>query len=431
MTQENTQVKLAWDLIQRNENEEEIIRALLILTNETLLEPSSKLSLQDLLLALLYSNNTTIFDLTCSILMKQNFIFSPAILLKGLEASEQIQIMVLRQMKIQTLTPEITSKIFSLLESSSTLIYKAAQEFIIEKFKSKAEVETASTEFYKIIGKNNELVKIRIYESIAKMSISSYDELHAQGLIDLISELKSRDILILMNKIEILSELANEIDLSFFEKTLIFEKLCDFESFEDLIKLSIIKFWSSLLKNLSYDQIKQVDGKYKIFSRFIELMESRQTAEEVVIAFGNIGGNKDSLMYMIRERMFIEIVMSEMRKYVGDSRIIALRSFSCLIDHGIGLKDEDVVMKVGQDEMSAEEFNNECFNIYKQFQTCEQLLKLTNSLVVEIAIGALACLKTIVGFEWGVKELLDASSFRTLLERKKETILVIKVLIIF
>lgn len=427
MTQEKHQVKLAWDLIQKNENEEDIIRALLILTNETLFDPISEIPIKDLLIRLLYSNNTTIFDLTCSILMKQSFVLSPATILKGLDASEKIQLVVLKHMNIQTITPEITSKLFSLLESSSSLIYKTVQEFIIDKFKSKSEIEIASYEFRKIISKSNDLVNIRIYESIAKMSISSYDELYALGLIHLISDLESNDILILMNKIEILSELTKEIDLLFFEKTFILEKLCDFDSFQDLIKPSVIKFWSSLLSNLSYRQIKEVDGKYKIFSRLTKLMECSRIAEEIVIALGNIGANKVSLIYMIHEKSFIENVLTKMRNDIGNSRIIALRSFSCLIDHGISQTVEDVIMKDEEDDLSVEEFNKECFNIYKKFQSCEQLLILTNSVSVEIAIGALACLKAISGYEWGVIEVMNSPSFRTLLERKKEALIVIKV----
>ncbi|CAG8736167.1 2678_t:CDS:10, partial [Gigaspora margarita] len=135
--------------------------------------------------------------------------------------------------------------------------------------------DSESIAILNILSKGDGTVKFRVFDLIARISLSSPEAFHlceSSGFLEAItSELKSDDLLIKLNAIETLSKIIqNQAGYSFFEKAGILQFLVDILSKDDdlditlvLVKCDVLKFFGKLCE-VKEIEFSEVEDKYKI-----------------------------------------------------------------------------------------------------------------------------------------------------------------------
>ncbi|KAG2237758.1 hypothetical protein INT48_009697 [Thamnidium elegans] len=176
----------------------------------------------------------------------------------------------------------------------------------------------------------NGTISFRVYDLIIKVAAISDDtfsQCEASGLLkEFIKELESTDLLIKINAIELLNEIATTTaGLTFLEKAALLESISavldnpnDDDAVVALVKCAVIKFFGILGENKT-GQFESMVTKYDIFSKLEKCLESSN--EEIVIvtisSLGLIGSHIAGLELISKQQSLIETYFDLLESSIG------------------------------------------------------------------------------------------------------------------
>ncbi|KAI8901131.1 26S proteasome non-ATPase regulatory subunit 5 [Globomyces pollinis-pini] len=266
----------------------------------------------------------------------------------------------------------------------------------------------------------NEVVSVRAFELITDwccLSDAVFEECLHSGLLVFITDFATskHDILSALNVIEIFIKLSNNANcFALMSKTKLLNDLAEiiskYSDYDSLIVSFAIKFWGFFIFN-NPDKFHLIQADFRILESFDVLLESEDSdlQKAVVIAIGNLGSTVVGFQYLCQQKFLLNTFTQFLRTAAGDDKVCSLRTLSCLLGN-------------------APDCSLESITLFHQISATplDWLIHLAKSSIEEIAIGALATIKNVMSFKFGIQSILQSNQFSFLLERRKETTTIIK-----
>jgi hypothetical protein len=264
--------------------------------------------------------------------------------------------------------------------------------------------------FNELLFKNDDLITIRVYETVAELAIltsSGFESMKSYHLLDAFTNFSYSDILISLNMIQVFTELSkSENGYLFLKRTGVFDKLSDFSAISNHFVLhSVIKFWGFVIFHCPV-QAEGLAVKHLLFDKLQGLYEAGdvELKDQVIVALGNIGSTKTGMLILERHDRFLHCVLDSLPNVSGTLRVSGLRTISCLLSH-MDPKTDSV-----------------CRSVYRSIgsEPFKTLVHLAKSSIEDVSVAALACIKEVVQFPWGLRDFAQSGTHSFFLERRKE-----------
>ncbi|KAG1467509.1 hypothetical protein G6F56_004377 [Rhizopus delemar] len=189
----------------------------------------------------------------------------------------------------------------------------------------------------------SETVKFRIYELMIKVASESdqaFESCEKTGLLEAyLNELQSQDLLVKLNAIEMLNEIAATASgIRFLEKARLVEDMSavlkdqDEDVVVSLVKCALIKFLGNLGENTQVP-FQKLSNDYGILENLSECLDSSN--EEVVIvtisSIGLIGSHLKGLALLLSETDLVNVLANMYLSVVGSVKAVLIQTLSKLI----------------------------------------------------------------------------------------------------
>ncbi|KAI9244622.1 26S proteasome non-ATPase regulatory subunit 5 [Sporodiniella umbellata] len=264
----------------------------------------------------------------------------------------------------------------------------------------------------------SETVKFRIYELIIKVasrSSEAFELCEKTGLLNTyLDELQADDLLVKLNAIEMLNEVATtDSGVYFLEKADLVEGMTALlrDTNEDitvsLIKCSLIKFIGNLGEN-SQVPFQRLSSQYGILDSFKLCLDSNNE-EEMIATISSVGliGSHLAGLTSLSDSGLIDIVADLYPSSIGPTKAVLLQTLSKWI--GVRQEPED-------------ECNNLTKHIFKKWSGFpEKVLKDARQPDDSIRFASLALIQSIAYHSWGIEYISQSGVFiQYLLDRSTE-----------
>ncbi|KAL1932559.1 hypothetical protein VTP01DRAFT_8237 [Rhizomucor pusillus] len=257
----------------------------------------------------------------------------------------------------------------------------------------------------------NETVRFRVYELVVNVSGSSdraFDLGKTSGLLQtLIDEVRSPDLLLRLNAIEILGEVAvSSSGFAFLEKAEVLDSLTELMDNEDesdtgvvLTKSLAFKFFGKLggNKDIIFEPIER---KYHVFSRLhrcLDTSTNREILTVAIAAIGLIGSHPSNLQLLFRSSLK-DYFVDSYRTSSGHIKAVYLQSLSKILSVRDGPETEQMTE-----------------DIYRSLEgrpsTLESLVQTAKQPVPEVRMAAFATLHAIATHTWGQQIMANSGDF--------------------
>jgi hypothetical protein len=313
--------------------------------------------------------------------------------------------------------PAVMEHIVMLLASTEYKVYQQVR-LVLKTIAvvlgiSKKYVEILVGPMNALLAMGDDPITIRTYETIAELAIMNtdgFEVLRAYRLLEPFTDFDFDDLVVCLNMIEVFIELSKtESGFEFLEKTGILQKLSAVRSIPNPFVLgSMIKFWGFLCFHCS-SRVGEIQSKFRIFDTFHGLYSSgdHQVRDQVMVALGNIGATSSGLAELEKQGHFLNFVLTSVPQISGEARISCLRTISCLLSS----RDCDSACRTVYHSLGSEPF--------------KVLVQYAKNSIEEVSIAALACIKEVVQFPWGLRDFAQSDTYSFFLERKRETPVII------
>ncbi|RUS22893.1 hypothetical protein BC937DRAFT_95323, partial [Endogone sp. FLAS-F59071] len=273
----------------------------------------------------------------------------------------------------------------------------------------------------------NDIVKFRVYELAARIagsSLEAFDKSEDMGLLDgVVGEVKSNDLLVKLNAVEMISQLATtQSGYDFLEKSGVVDELADVLRGEHspdvtvtLVKCAALKFFGNLSGVQDVD-FAAVQEKHAIFKQIGQHLDSRNLEAKVttLAVIGLIGSTPRGLRLLheqpARPRLLDDFVDSY-RSAAGNVKIAALQALSNLLRVGESITPDVSTMTE---------------SLYRELPgnptTIDSLIVYARSPVEDLRVAVFSVFQAIAERSWGRKELSGSKNFIDyILNRTTET----------
>ncbi|GAA5810808.1 hypothetical protein MFLAVUS_004235 [Mucor flavus] len=264
----------------------------------------------------------------------------------------------------------------------------------------------------------NGTISFRVYDLIIKVAAVSDDAFsrcEASGLLkEFIKELESTDLLIKINAIELLNEIATTTaGLAFLEKAALLESISavldnpnDADAVVALVKCAVIKFFGTLGENKT-GQFESMITKYDIFAKLEKCLESSN--EEIVIvtisSLGLIGSHIAGLELISKQKSLLETYFDLLESSIGQVKGTFLLSLSKMIS----VKENE--------QLTLDLFNR----IQGRPSTLNSLIKEAKQPEDSIRVASFALMQAIAYHAWGSQLMAQSNEFmKYILNRSTE-----------
>ncbi|KAI9283083.1 26S proteasome non-ATPase regulatory subunit 5 [Umbelopsis sp. AD052] len=328
----------------------------------------------------------------------------------SLMAKSDIFVMVLTTLSFQS--PEVAEK-------ASDILYKVAltKDGLGEFFSQQ------SIAILKAIATINETIKFRVYELIIKVAGSSEKgfELAENDMLldDVIEEVKSDDILIKINAIEMLMEMAaSPPGYQFMKKANLLSYLVTLMKNETGSESSVtvcaaVKFFGRLVsvKGVDVSEIEADLGIVEIWKHILQ-NGSDDTLVVTIATIGLVGSSTNALI-LFHEKGILEEVCDNFRLSAGHIKVGYLQSISQLL----------AVHDSSEKSVQVEKITEDIFhNMGGSAGPIELLISLSQQPLEEMRVSAFAVLESTATHEWGQRDLTRSKKFLDyILNRTTET----------
>ncbi|KAH8550626.1 26S proteasome non-ATPase regulatory subunit 5 [Umbelopsis sp. PMI_123] len=304
-------------------------------------------------------------------------------------------------------------------EEASELIYKVAltEDGLNEFFRQQ------SIGILKAISTIDETIKFRVYELIIKVAGSSekgFELAENDMLLDnVIAEVKSDDILIKINAIEMFMEMATSPPgYQFLKKANLLSYLVGLMKNEDGSESSVtvcaaIKFFGRLV-SVKGVNIADIDADLGIVDIWKNIL-SNANDDTLIVTIATIGliGTSADAVRLLNERGLLDEFSSNFRSSAGHIKVGYLQSLSQLFAvHALQETNSDI-----------EKITEALFhNMGGSAGPVELLISLAQQPLEEMRIAVFAVLESIATHQWGQRELTQSRKFLDyILNRTTET----------
>ncbi|CAO3592515.1 unnamed protein product [Absidia cylindrospora] len=271
----------------------------------------------------------------------------------------------------------------------------------------------------------NGTFSFRVYDlmmKIAGISDQAFELCESSGILtQLLEELNTDDLLLRMNAIELLNDVAaTPSGLQFLIKAQLMDKLTDTLDIDNdqdvavaLTKCAVLKFFGSLGHNKEVD-FSTIQQQYHVLERLEKCLDSSNKEIQTVAlaSVGLIGSHLTGLRLMQNAHTLLVKFYQISRTASGDTRATVLQSLSKLI----GISDSE-----GQ----LDDVEQRTLSVYRSIPGNENGVKnfiaVVKQPVENIRIAAFALLESIASHQWGRQEISQCFEFLGyLLDRSNE-----------
>ncbi|CAO3663137.1 unnamed protein product [Umbelopsis ramanniana] len=317
----------------------------------------------------------------------------------SLMAKSDIFVLVLTTLTFQN--PEVAEK-------ASDILYKVAltKDCLSEFFSQQ------SIAILKAIATIDETIKFRVYELIIKVAGSSKEgfELAENDMLldDIIAEVKSNDILIKINAIEMLMEMAaSPPGYRFMKQANLLGYIADLMKNEAGSESAVtvcaaIKFFGRLVsvKGVDISEIEADLGIVEIWKNILQ-NASDDTLIVTIATIGLVGSSTNALI-LLNEKGILDEFCSNFRLSAGHIKVGYLQSISQLLAVHDTSEKSVVVEKITE---------NIFHNMGGSAGPIELLVSLAQQPLEEMRVSVFAVLESIATHEWGQRELTQSTKF--------------------
>lgn len=262
----------------------------------------------------------------------------------------------------------------------------------------------------------NGTISFRVYDLIIKVATISnetFSKSESSGLLsEFVKELQSDDLLIKINAIELLNEIAvNPLGLSFLEKanllgsiSAVLDNADDGDVVVGLVKCAVIKFFGNLGENKTI-QFEPVSNKYHILEKLDSCLDSLnpEVLTVTITAIGLIGSHLSGLELISRNQNLMEKFFQVNESSVGEIKGAFLQSVSKMIF----VRDDN--------DLNNEQIEKLTLEVYQRIQgrpsTLTSLIKEAKQPEEYIRIASFACLQAIAYHVWGSELMAQSNEF--------------------
>ncbi|KAG2182928.1 hypothetical protein INT44_005909, partial [Umbelopsis vinacea] len=358
----------------------------------------------------------------------------------SLMAKSDIFVMVLTTLSFQS--PEVAEKASDILYKvrSHNLMVALTKDGLGEFFSQQ------SIAILKAIATINETIKFRVYELIIKVAGSSEKgfELAENDMLldDVIEEVKSDDILIKINAIEMLMEMAaSPPGYQFMKKANLLSYLVTLMKNETGSESSVtvcaaVKFFGRLVsvKGVDVSEIEADLGIVEIWKHILQ-NGSDDTLVVTIATIGLVGSSTNALI-LFHEKGILEEVCGNFRLSAGHIKVGYLQSISQLLAvHDSSEKSvqvekitEDIFHNMGGNVFSPADWysikasHSNASSYLGSAGPIELLISLSQQPLEEMRVSAFAVLESTATHEWGQRDLTRSKKFLDyILNRTTET----------
>ncbi|KAI8343405.1 26S proteasome non-ATPase regulatory subunit 5 [Chlamydoabsidia padenii] len=287
--------------------------------------------------------------------------------------------------------------------------------------------QSSATQFLQAIMQVNGTYSFRVYDLIMKIaghSDHAFRLCESSGILArLLEELNTDDLLLRMNAIELLNEVAATASgYQFLNRAQLLDKLTavlDMDDDQDvalvLTKCAIIKLLGSLGENkdVNFSTIQQGNHVLERLERYVDC-DNKEIQTVALASIGLIGCHLNGLRLLQTTNMLMEKLYQLARTASGDIKVVLLQSFSKLV----GVSDI---------EQSTEEVEQRTLSVYQSIPGGENgngirnLMNLVKQPVENLRIAGFALLVSIASHKWGRQEISQCFEFLGyLLDRSNE-----------
>jgi len=275
----------------------------------------------------------------------------------------------------------------------------------------------------------NETVKFRVYELVTRVAGSSSEAFRhtkSAGLLDgLITDMKSDDLLVKLNAINMAAQIAmTRLGFEFLEQADELKAMASVLEIVDnedmalvLAKCAVIKFYGRLSEAEEID-FAAVQAKYGIFYQFGRALEdrNREIVTTTVTIIGNLGSTPHGLRLLHDTdagRRLLENFIDTYRSSAGDIKIVSLQSLA-------------TIFRVSRGTEPPEDLSKITAGIYAdmggQSTLLDSLVRNAKQPIEDLRVVSFSVMQAIAYYSWGRKEMASSGEFvGYILDRKTES----------
>ncbi|KAI8327173.1 26S proteasome non-ATPase regulatory subunit 5 [Choanephora cucurbitarum] len=262
----------------------------------------------------------------------------------------------------------------------------------------------------------NGTISFRVYDlliKVATISDNHFKECEASGLLSAFTrELASDDLLLKINAIELLNEIAaTPSGLSFLEKANLINTIAavldntdDSDVVVQLVKCAVIKFFGNLGENKAID-FEPFDTQYRILERIGACLESSNIEILIVTVstLGLLGSHIDGLktIYSHQNKRLIQRLLEIYGASVGQLKSVCLQTISKWLSN--------------KDDNNSQEAEHLTLDIYDHLEgrpsTLLSIVKEAKQPDDSLRIAAFAVMQSIACHTWGIQKMANSSEF--------------------
>ncbi|RUS30362.1 proteasome non-ATPase 26S subunit-domain-containing protein, partial [Jimgerdemannia flammicorona] len=244
-------------------------------------------------------------------------------------------------------------------------------------------------------------------------SAEAFERTEAAGLLDgVVGEIKSHDLLVKLNAMEMIAQLAiTQSGYTFLERSGVIGELAEVLRAEDdadvavtLVKCAALKFFGALAGVEDVD-FAAVQESHAVFKQITLHLDSRNMEVKIttLAVVGLIGSTPRGLRLLHEQKAtprLLDAFVGAYRPAVGDVRIAALQALSHLLRGG---------------EYVTPEISDITESLYRELRgnptTIDSLLTHAKSPVEDLRVAAFSVIEAVAGHPWGRKELAGSKTF--------------------
>ncbi|KAI8370415.1 26S proteasome non-ATPase regulatory subunit 5 [Radiomyces spectabilis] len=260
------------------------------------------------------------------------------------------------------------------------------------------------------------VVSFRVYELIVRVAASSdiaFQECELSGLLShVVSEVKSEDLLLKMNAVDMLSEIAaTRSGLTFLQKADLLNDLAlvlDEENETDvavvLTKCAVLKFFGKLGEqpDVSFEPIA---SQYHLLNRLQRCLDSqhKEVAIAAIASIGLIGSHVNGLR-LIYTNPLMNTVLEGCHSSTGDVKTVYLQTLSKML----AVTDDSSNNSPSVAQMTLDMFKRMSGS---NTPSLSLLISTAKQPVEETKIAAFAVLQSVASHTWGRQEMAQSREF--------------------
>ncbi|CDS11276.1 hypothetical protein LRAMOSA03539 [Lichtheimia ramosa] len=266
----------------------------------------------------------------------------------------------------------------------------------------------------------SDAVRFRVYDLIIRVAGSSDDAFrlaeNSGFLVPVLDEVNSDDILVQLNAIEILKEVAiTPCGLDFLERSGVLQTLASQlgnsgtnDTSTVLVKSLILKFFGKLGENQAI-QFEPIQSKYQVFDKLQQCLDdtNKEILTVAIAVVGLIGSHAAGLALLLNSPLMSKF-MEGYQASSGEIKAVYIQSLSKLI----GISGDPAV-----EQMTRQIYQT----INGAPSTLESLMQTATQPLEEVRVPTFALMQAIASHSWGQQEMARAPAFLGyLLDRSTE-----------